>query len=189
MEPESQPPGMNACEQRVNAASSVVGVHPKMKILVIDDEPLNVALLEDMLAVGGYKRVQSITDSRVALETCREFDPDLILLDLMMPHVDGWAILETLRATPREIVLPIMVVTADVNDETKRRALRGGATDFLLKPFDQLEVLLRIGNVLEIRRAHLQLDMQRAAFEDAVRARSSELRAAQAALETSLITG
>ena len=157
--------------------------HAKMKILVIDDEPVNVALLEAMLGDSGYTRVQSLTDSRTALATCETFGPDLILLDLMMPYVDGFAILEALRNTERDVFLPVIVLTADANENTKRRALRAGATDFLLKPFDETEVLLRIGNMLEIRRLHLQLDTQRAAFEEAVRERTSELREAQSALE------
>jgi putative two-component system response regulator len=150
----------------------------KMKILVIDDEPTNVALLEDMLSETGYTRVKSITDSRAALETCAAFDPDLILLDLMMPYLDGFAVLESIRAGASDIFLPVIVLTADINEETKRRALYVGATEFLVKPFDQLEVLLRIANSLETRRLHLLLDNQRAAFEEAVRARSLELREA-----------
>ena len=148
----------------------------RMKILIIDDEPTNVALLEDMLSEAGYTRVKAITDSRTALETCAAFGPDLILLDLMMPHIDGFAILESLRADDGEIFFPIIVLTADINEESKRRALSAGATEFLVKPFDQLEVLLRIANSLETRRLHRLLDNQRAAFEEAVRARSLELR-------------
>jgi putative two-component system response regulator len=79
--------------------------------------------------------------------------------------------------------LPIIVLTADVNEETKRRALHYGATDFLNKPLDHIEVLLRIRNLLETRRIHQLLDNRRAALEDAVHARTSELQAAQAALE------
>ena len=157
-----------------------IAQHAKMKILIIDDEPANVALLEDLLGEAGYTRLRSVIDSRTALETCSTFEPDLILLDLMMPYVDGFAILETLRSVPAELFLPIVVLTADVNEETKRRALRAGATDFLLKPFDHLEVLLRIGNLLETRRLHRLLDTQRAAFEDALRHRSLELREAHA---------
>lgn len=155
----------------------------KMKILVVDDEPANVALLEAMLVDGGFSRIRSLTDSRRAIETCVAFEPDLILLDLMMPHVDGFAILEALREEAPETFLPIIVLTADVNENTKLRALRAGATDFLLKPFDQLEVLLRMNNLLETRRLHLQLDMQVAAYADAVRERTSELREAQTQLQ------
>lgn len=158
-------------------------LYSRMKILVIDDEPANVALLEDMLSEGGYTRVKSVTDSRLALETCETFEPDLVLLDLMMPHVDGFTILESLRAAARESFFPIIILTADANESTKLRALRAGATDFLLKPFDQLEVLLRMTNLLETRRLHLQLDMKMAAFEDAVRERTSELREVQIQLQ------
>jgi DNA-binding response OmpR family regulator len=157
--------------------------HAKMKILVIDDEPVNVALLEGILADSGYTRVKSITDSRLALETRAAFQPDLILLDLMMPHLDGFAVLENFCAEHSDVVLPVIVLTADANAETRLRALRAGATDFLLKPFDQIEVLLRIGNLLEMRRLHVQLDTQRAAFEEAVRNRTTELRAAQSELQ------
>jgi DNA-binding response OmpR family regulator len=153
-----------------------------MKILIVDDEPVNVALLEEMLSEAGYTRFKSLTDSRAALETCSVFDPDLILLDLMMPHLDGFAILDSLRANPSEIFLPVIVLTADISEETKRRALCAGATEFLVKPFDHLEVLLRIANSLETRRLHLLLDNQRAAFEEAVRARSLELRQAHSTL-------
>jgi CheY-like chemotaxis protein len=183
---------MNTSTQSVTKASPAQVFTPlfntfsnftKMKILVIDDEPANVALLEGILADNGYTRVKSVTDSRLALEMCKTFQPDLIMLDLMMPHVDGFAILDVLHSEVGEFFLPVIVLTADVNEETKLRALQAGATDFLLKPFDQIEVLLRIGNLLEMRRLHIQLDNQRAAFEDAVRERSSELRDAQSALK------
>jgi PleD family two-component response regulator len=160
-----------------------IGLFAKMKVLAIDDEPANVALLEAMLLEGGYTRVKTVTDSRLAVETCVSFDPDIILLDLMMPHVDGFTILEAVREAAAETFLPVIVLTADANEATKRRALRAGATDFLLKPFDQLEVLLRMNNLLETRRLHLQLDMQVAAYADAVRERTSELREAQTLLD------
>jgi PleD family two-component response regulator len=156
---------------------------PRMKLLIIDDEPANVALAEEMLAESGYSRVRSVTDSRKALDVCAEFEPDLILLDLMMPHVDGFSILQNLQSRATDHFVPVIVLTADSNEETKRRALRAGATDFLLKPFDQLEVLLRIANLLELRRLHVQLDYQRAAYVEAVRMRTAELRVAEGKLE------
>lgn len=163
--------------------SSTFSKFAKMKILVIDDEPANVALLEGTLIDNGYTRIKTVTDSRVAIETAKTFQPDLIMLDLMMPHIDGFAILDALRSEANDIFLPVIVLTADVSEETKLRALRAGATDFLLKPFDQIECHLRISNLLEMRHLHIQLDNQRAAFEDAVRERTSELRVARSELE------
>ena len=155
----------------------------RMKILIVDDEPANVALLEGILMGEGYSRLRTLTDSREVLATCKTYEPDLILLDLMMPHVDGLSILTALRQQPPDGFLPILILTADINEETKMNALRAGASDFLLKPFDHMEALLRIGNLLEIRRLHIQLDTQRAAYEDALRLRSSELQNANSALQ------
>lgn len=149
---------------------------PKMKLLIIDDEPVNVVLLEEILAESGYTRVQSVTDSREALQAFKQFEADLVLLDLMMPQVDGFAVLEALRGGAAETHVPVIVLTADISEEAKRRALAAGATDFLLKPFDHIEVLLRINNVLKLRRLQVQLDTQRAAFEEAVRLRTEEIR-------------
>ena len=167
---------------------SDLAAYAKMKILIVDDEPANVALLEDMLGEQGYTHLKSTTDSRHVLELCHELDPDLILLDLFMPHLNGFAVLESLRADRSEVYLPIIVLTADVNEDSKRRALHCGATDFLNKPLDHIEVLLRIRNLLETRRIHQLLDNRRAALEDSVHARTSELQAARAALEKVKIT-
>src|SRR6266851_125270 len=155
----------------------------KMKILIIDDEPVNVALLEEILIENGYTRFESVLDSKLALEVYKTFSPDLVLLDLMMPPPDGFAILESLRADAGDTFLPVVILTADTNEETKRRALEAGATDFLLKPFDHVAVALRTRNLPKSRRAHQLLDNQRAAFEDAVRDRTAELRATVAQLQ------
>jgi DNA-binding response OmpR family regulator len=155
----------------------------KMKIVIIDDEPVNVALLEEILVENEYTRFESVTDSKLALEVCKSFQPDLVLLDLMMPAPDGFTILERLRAENDETFLPVVVLTADTNEESKRRALDAGATDFLLKPFDHVEVALRIRNLLKSRHAHLLLDNQRAALEEAIGERTAELRATIAELQ------
>lgn len=155
----------------------------RMKILVIDDDRMTVTLLEQLLLRYGYTRVLGITNSRAALETCAAFDPDLILLDLIMPEVDGFAILEALRSDVSERFLPIVVLTGDTTEETKARALEAGATDFLVKPVSQTEALLRIRNLLEARRLNVVLRNQRSALEEAVRDRTSELRQKIAELE------
>ena len=155
----------------------------RMKILIVDDEPANVALLEEVLVENGYTRLEAVLDSKRALATCNEFSPDLILLDLMMPPPNGFAILEALQQQRDETFLPVVVLTADPSDQTKRRALEAGATDFLCKPFDHTEVILRIRNLLQSRYAHLLLDNQRAALEEAIRERTAELQATIAELE------
>jgi signal transduction histidine kinase len=146
------------------------------KILVVDDEPTNVRLLERLLAATGYQHVKSTTDSRRVLELYRAFRPDLILLDLRMPHVDGIAVLEELKIEiPEDEYLPIIVLTADVALEAKHRALAAGAKDFVTKPLDQLETLLRIGNLLHTRRLYLALEAQKRSLEETVRDRTERL--------------
>ena len=148
----------------------------RLKILMIDDEPVNLILLEQVLREKGYTRLRAVNDSRTAIAVLAEFQPDLILLDLMMPHVDGFAILEALRdGQENDTFLPVLVLTADASEKTKLRALAAGATDFLHKPFDRTEVLLRIRNLLQSRNAHMLLDNQRAALEEAIRERTAEL--------------
>jgi PleD family two-component response regulator len=154
-----------------------------MKILVVDDDQTSVRLLENLLHRHGYARVKSITDSRFALEACASFDPDLLLLDLVMPEVDGFAILEALRADVNERFFPIVVLTGDIHEEARQHALDAGATDFLVKPLSQAEALLRIRNLLETRRLNVLLRNQRSALEEAVRQRTAELREKIAELE------
>jgi putative two-component system response regulator len=155
----------------------------QMKILVVDDDRMTVTLLEQLLQRHGYRHVMAVTDSRVAVETCISFDPDLLLLDLIMPEVDGFAILDALRANADEDFLPIVVLTGDTHEETRARALEAGATDFLLKPVSQTEALLRIRNLLEMRRLYVAVENQRLAMEDAVRERTAELHDTSAELQ------
>lgn len=150
-----------------------------MKILIVDDERPSVVALERLLRASGYTRVQSVTRSCEAVDLCTTFQPDIVLLDLIMPDPDGFTVLEQLRATEEpEDFLPIIILTADTTEEAKERALESGATDFLVKPASRAEALLRIRNLLEVRRLHLVLENQRAALEEAVRERAVELRRA-----------
>ncbi len=128
------------------------------RILAIDDEPLNTRVLQRLLEHAGYRDVHCLTDPRDVLPSFLEMRPDLVLLDLHMPYFDGFAVMERLQPwlSPDEY-LPIVVLTADITPEAKRRALAAGAADFLTKPFDSVEVLLRIQNLLEIRSLHQQL--------------------------------
>jgi putative two-component system response regulator len=128
------------------------------RILVVDDERVNVVLLERILEQDGYTNVRSTTRSEDAVALYDEFEPDLILLDLHMPGLDGFAVMERLEdRIAGDTFLPILILTADIRPEVKRRALSAGAKDFVTKPFDRTEVLLRIQNLLETRFLHMRL--------------------------------
>lgn len=128
------------------------------RILIIDDQPANLALLEDLLAREGFVNVVSTTEPQRALALFQAFDPDLILLDLMMPGLDGYAILEQLeRQRSANDYRPVLVLTADATTEARRRALSLGAKDFLTKPFDAIEAMLRVWNLVETRLLYKRL--------------------------------
>ena len=150
------------------------------RILIVDDQPSNVMLLEGILQEEDYNAFRGLTDSRQALPVFLEYQPDLILLDLQMPYLNGFDVMKQLRGrVPPGTFLPILVLTADVTPESKRQALAEGATDFLTKPFDNTEVVLRIRNLLETRSLHLQLQDQNQELEQKVRERTLELEQTQ----------
>ncbi len=155
-------------------------------ILVVDDEAANVALLEAILHRAGYASVRGTTDSRQVARIVSEAEPDLVLLDLSMPFLDGFAVLEQLRASqPAGSFLPVVILTADVTSQARRRALAAGANDFLTKPFDNDEVLLRCKNLLAARTLHQALQNQNAMLEEKVRQRTSDLETTLAELRAS----
>jgi signal transduction histidine kinase len=148
----------------------------KARILVVDDEASNVRLLERILQMFGCNRICTTTDPRRALALFLEEEPDLVLLDLHMPYIDGFEIMEQFKkALPPDGYLPILVLTADVTVETKRRALALGAKDLVTKPLDHSEVVLRIKNLLENRFLHLELQKQNGLLEEQVRERTSQV--------------
>ena len=149
------------------------------KILIVDDEPSNVRLLERILELSGCTAVRGITDSRLVLAEYFEFAPDIVLLDLNMPHFDGFAVMQQLKAAvAADDCLPILILTADITADTRRRALAKGAKDFVTKPLDHTEVVLRIRNLLETRFLHLAMQQQNALLEHQVRERTAQLEAA-----------
>jgi two-component system NtrC family sensor kinase len=150
------------------------------RILIIDDESANVRLLERLLQREGYTHLRSTTDARQALPLYTEVHPDLVLLDLAMPYLDGFQVLAQLTPLVEpQAYLPILVLTADVTLEAKRRMLESGAKDFLTKPFDHIEVLLRIRNLLETRFLHLALAHHNERLEQTVRERTQQLLQAE----------
>src|SRR5271165_416739 len=146
------------------------------RILVVDDEPANVHLLDRFLKEAGFNNIRTTSDSREALRIYREQQPDIVLLDLLMPFLDGFAVMKQLREEMEPgTYVPILVLTADITNQTKQRALSSGAKDFLTKPLDLSEVLLRIRNLLQTRLLHLQVCAQNEQLELKVRERTREL--------------
>jgi len=154
------------------------------RILIVDDQTANVMLLERILQQGGYRHVASLTDSRQVMDHFRMFQPDLLLLDLMMPRVDGYAIMTQLRGwIADETYFPILVITADVSSAAKQKALSLGAKDFLTKPIDTTEVTLRIYNLLETRWLYRELQAQNHVLTEQVRESRQQLEALRAEFE------
>lgn len=155
------------------------------KILIVDDEPANVLLLEQTLRREGYSQLKSTTNARQVLPLYAALEPDLLLLDLHMPYITGFSILERLQPLrPRDGYKPILGLTADV--PTKQKALKMGVTDFLSKPFDGIEVLLRTHNLLQTRFLTLQLHNQHHILEQKVFERTQALEEAKVEILTRL---
>lgn len=136
----------------MNAASDFVTTKEiiKRRVLAIDDEEANILLLQSLLEREGYEDVHYVIDPTKAMERFIELEPHIVLLDLMMPDVDGYQLLDAFRRHTRpDAFLPVLVLTADTNVEARRRALSLGARDLVVKPFDVIEVGLRIANLLE----------------------------------------
>ncbi len=152
----------------------------RARILIVDDQAPNVRLLERLLTSAGYHRLYATTVPEQVAALVAQISPDLILLDLHMPGLDGFGVMEELR--PRlaeERYLPILVVTADLSVEVRQRALGAGAKDFLNKPFDAVEALLRIRNLLTTRFLYLQLDKHNRGLEATVQERTRKLEVAR----------
>lgn len=146
------------------------------RILLIDDEESNLVLLRRLLTRRGYCRIADSTDPLQALELHRAFHPDLVCLDLHMTPIDGFGVLEQLKPLLSQgTFLPILMLTSDTSFEARRRALSLGATDFVSKPFDADEVMLRIHNLLVPRFMHLELLAYNQALERKVSERTRAL--------------
>ena len=144
-------------------------------ILIVDDERSMVRLLEQLLAHAGYQKLSGTSDPREVVRLCDELEPDLVMLDLRMPHLDGIEVLHQLKRRRAETYLPVLVLTADVSRESKRAALEAGASDFVTKPFEQTELLLRVRNLLEMRFLHRDLRRQNETLEVQIQERTHQL--------------
>jgi PleD family two-component response regulator len=147
-------------------------------ILIVDDRESNVSLLAQILSEEGYTRVTTTTDSLEVCELHLKNRYDLILLDLQMPGMDGFQVMEGLKANESESYLPVIVLTAQ--PALKLRALKAGAKDFISKPFELVEVTTRIHNMLEVRLLYRQLENYNQVLEKAVHERTAELRESEA---------
>jgi putative two-component system response regulator len=150
------------------------------RILIVDDQEANVRLLEFILDSAGFREYRHTTDSRQVLHLWASFQPDLILLDLQMPHFDGFKVMEQLATElPSHVYLPILVLTADISTQAKQKALSSGASDFLSKPLDAIEVILRIKNLLRTRWLNAELQQHNQTLEAKVQERTARLAEAQ----------
>ncbi len=150
------------------------------RILAVDDQVQNVTVLQRLLVRDGFTHVVTTTSPREAIQLFESERPDLVLLDLHMPEMDGFAVLEAL--TPRipvDTYLPIVFITADADTHLKKKALSLGAKDFVNKPFDATEIVLRIRNLLEARFLYRALEEQNNILEQRVQERTEELEQAQ----------
>ena len=147
-------------------------------ILIVDDQEANVRLLEQMLRDAGYARISSTMNPHEVCELHRKNRYDLILLDLQMPGMDGFQVLEGLKEIETDGYLPVLVITAQPGH--KLRALQAGAKDFISKPFDLTEVKTRIHNMLEVRLLYRKLENYNKVLEQTVLERTAELRASEA---------
>lgn len=144
-------------------------------ILIIDDEPLSIRLITQILQKAGFRYIHSINDPRQAVDLYQKVKPDCVILDLNMPHMTGFQVLEELRKISADNYLPVIVISADDNPGSKFAALESGAKDFLNKPYDRVEVLLRIRNLIEVRMLNNQIADQNRVLETKVRERTKEL--------------
>jgi putative two-component system response regulator len=145
-------------------------------VLIVDDHPPNLELFERILSKAGVTQIHVTMDPRAVVGLYTQVRPDLVLLDLHMPEIDGFEVMRLVREhSPDHGEVPVLVVTADATPEARRRALAAGARDFVSKPFDAVELSLRIRNLLQTRRLHLDLEHANASLEERVARRTAEL--------------
>ena len=148
------------------------------KVLIVDDEPANISALRRVVMAAGYQ-VLATTSPLEALTLYHERAPEIMLLDLHMPELDGIGVIQRLKqAAPSQAFLPVLVLTGDTSPDARRRVLAAGAKDFVAKPFDMDEVLLRIRNLLETGRLYREIKIQNQLLEERVRERTGELEGA-----------
>jgi len=150
-------------------------IRREARILIVDDLEDNIYILEGMLEEAGYESYKSTTDPRDVISIYMEYKPDIVLLDLEMPYLDGFEVMNMLKEVEHDSYTSVIVLTARSEQEIKIKALEAGARDFIVKPFDEFEVETRIRNQLEVRLLHNQVKDQNVILEEKVRDRTEEL--------------
>ena len=161
--------------QQTVAPVMPVGAPAKGKIMIVDDEVANVLVARKMLERAGYKSFETTTNSTEAISLVHNTDPDVVLLDVNMPEIDGIQILGQIRSIDRFRHLPVLILTANTDSAVKQRCLELGATDFLVKPVDPVELAPRVRNALLAKGYQDQLQTHAAELEEKVRQRTREL--------------
>jgi putative two-component system response regulator len=149
------------------------------RIMIIDDEPLNIKIARKYLQIAGYSNFITTSDAANALKNIRVEEPDVILLDVMMPMVSGLDILKSIRADRALAHLPVLILTASTDADTRRSALELGATDFLTKPVEPSELVPRVRNALTVKAHHDHLKRYSDRLEHEVRQRTAEVEASR----------
>lgn len=149
------------------------------RILIVDDQKLHGLYLKKILAEEGFKNVEYTNDSLKVLGLVRDFQPEIIVLDIFMPHLDGFQVMEQLAEFRKEHYLPILALSSEKSSDVRLRALQSGATDFLNKPYENMEIIFRIHNMIEMRCLHMEVKNQNKILESRVQERTKELRETQ----------
>ena len=145
------------------------------RLLIVDDEPVNLKLLERLLHSQGYQNLVLISNPREVVGQYQHARPDLILLDITMPGMDGYEVMAALRALEDPLLPPVVILTAQNDKEFMLKGLAAGARDFIAKPFDRNELLMRVRNLLEAQLAHRLMHDQAAVLQQMVKERTAEL--------------
>ena len=169
---------VRAVPQHENRPASDIHV-ATAKILIVDDEQINIKVVRRLLQLQGYEKFFTTTDPRNVMEIVLDDDPDVILLDIMMPEVSGLDVLRQIRDEPRSAHTPVIILTASNDSDTKQQALQRGATDFLAKPVDASELIPRVYNALTVKIHHDHLQRHAASLQREVRRRTAELVASR----------
>ena len=162
-------------------ATSSIAADPMLlsRVMIIDDEPLNIKIARKYLQIAGYSNFITTSDAATAMDLLRREDPDVVLLDVMMPQVSGLEILGLIRGDPELSHLPVLILTASTDAETRRTALELGATDFLTKPVDPSELVPRVRNALTVKAHQDHLKRYSETLEYEVGERTAQLEASR----------